>query len=142
MSARFLIADHDPVVREGCRRYLAARGFDVHVAEGAVHCLELIRSGQPTILVLDRHLLWGGCEGLLECLADTDSQAPVAVVLTDGLHDRHLPDRLQQRVLACLTRPRGLHELETFVDCLEEAAKEHCLRCPESEPLAVERVFG
>jgi DNA-binding response OmpR family regulator len=141
MTARFLIADHDPLVREGCRRYLSARGFDVHVTGEGLQCLDLIRTWRPTILVLDRHLLWGDGDGVLECLCDEEPVTPLRVLLTDGLHDRRLPKVLQRRVTACLTRPHSLHELENFIDRLEDAAHEHCLLCPDYEPLAVERVF-
>jgi DNA-binding NtrC family response regulator len=140
-SARFLIADRDPHVREGCRRFLTARGFEADVAGNGRQCLERIRELCPTVLVLDPEILWGGGDGVLEWLCEQQPLSPMTVLLTDG-HTRHsMPEHAQRLVAVRLERPLGIHDLEHFVDRIEQEAAQGCLECPDQPPLAVERVY-
>jgi len=141
MTHRFLIADHDPHIREGCRRFLTARGFEVDVAADALQCVEQIRSTCPTVLVLDSALLWGGGDGVLDWLCSQEPFGPQTVLLAESHSELQLPIDLPKLISARLERPRSLHDLEQFIDRLEDAAHEYCLMCPAYEPLAVERAY-
>jgi DNA-binding response OmpR family regulator len=122
MSPRFLIADRDPTVREECRRYLAARGYEVDVAADGLQCIALLRATSPTVLVLDPEILGGGGDGVLDWLCDEAPLAPFTVLLINGQACGRIPERLHSMVAGRLERPRGLRELVQFVNRLEDEA--------------------
>jgi DNA-binding NarL/FixJ family response regulator len=119
-APRFLIADRDPLVREECRRCLAARGFEVYVAADALQCLEQLREHAPSVLVLDPHIAWGGGDGVLEWLQDEAPLHSLVVYLFDGQSAGSVPDRLRRLVAGQLQRPCGLHDLFQLVNRLED----------------------
>jgi DNA-binding response OmpR family regulator len=122
MSLQFLIADHDPLLREECRRCLAARGHDVETAADALQCIEQLRATSPSVLVLDPEILWGGGDGVLEWLQDEEPIVRVTVVLTNGHSSGRIPDRLAHLITQRLERPCGIKELVQFVNRLEDVA--------------------
>lgn len=131
MLPRFVLAVHQPVVREEMRRFLAGRGFEVAVAADGLQCIERLQDGLPTVLVLDPHLLWGGGEGVLEWLQDEDPFAEITVVLADGGNYDSIPVRLRSLIRDCHECPGGLHDMQEFVRCLEAHAWR---RSSESQP--------
>uniref|UniRef100_A0A7C2K0C0 Response regulator n=1 Tax=Schlesneria paludicola TaxID=360056 RepID=A0A7C2K0C0_9PLAN len=141
MSIQFLIADSDPQFREGCRRFLVARGFEVEVASDGLQCLDQLRQATPQILVLDPGLPWGGGDGVLEWIHEQEPLNPLTILLTDGHCCPTLPEAVRKRVTARLERPRNLQELQQFVNQLEKTAHAPWPMCPETESLAVERVY-
>jgi DNA-binding NtrC family response regulator len=137
MAARYLIADHDPSLREECRRCLCARGHDVAVAADGLQCLEQLREVSPQVLVLDPDLVWGGGAGVLDCLSAESPVSPVTVVLMNDGGGRHLPERLRRLVSIRLNRPRNLHELLQFVSQMEhEVGRAKSLKQSAWPPLA------
>lgn len=120
MTTQVLIADRDPVVRDHCRRCLAAHGYDASLAADALQCIEQLRTWSPDLLVLDPDILWGGGEGVLEWLREVQPVKPVRVVMTDGHCQRTLPEDLQSLVTDRLERPTCLAELPAFVHQLED----------------------
>lgn len=123
MPHRFLIADHDPLVREECRRFLSAHGHEVRVAADALQCLEGLRGRPSTVLVLDPRIMWGGGAGLLEWLRDEPWAGRVTVVVSNGETLEEIPEGLHSLVTAHVPRPTSLRELVRFVARLEEVAR-------------------
>lgn len=119
MTSQILIADRDPVIRNHCRRCLAAHGYDAYVAADALQCVEQLQSWSPDLLVLDPEILWGGGEGVLDWLRQMQPMRPVKIILTDGHCQSALPSELQKLVADRLERPTGLTELTGFVHQLE-----------------------
>ncbi len=119
MPVQILIADHDPLVRATCQRYLSARGCETAVAGDALQCIEQLRKLSPDVLVLDPQLLWGGGISVLSWLKEQAPVKSVLVVLTDG----HCNERLSADILPLISRrlerPTGLYEMSHFVDELE-----------------------
>lgn len=142
MSTRFLIADRDPVIREGCRRYLTARGFEVATVGNALQCHECLQQTAPEVLILDPDLLWGGGDGILDCFLDRVSSRAMVVILVNGHSHHRLPDHLQAVITGRLDRPQGLHELEHFVDRIETLVPTEWSEGRAESPLAVERIYG
>lgn len=122
MLPRFLIAIHKPALREELRRFLAARGFHVAVAADGLQCIEQLREGLPTVLVLDPHIHWGGGNGVLDWLSDEAAFTEVTVVLANGAHLDDVPPRLRPLISQCHRCPGGLHDLQAFIGCLEQLA--------------------
>jgi DNA-binding NtrC family response regulator len=141
MTVRLLIADRDPVVREDCRRCLAARGYDVEVAADGLQCIQQLRELAPTVLVLDPQILWGGGDGVLEWLRDEAPLTPLTVLVTNGHDCCGIPERLRPLVAGRLERPRGLRDLPPFVNRLEDELCRSRPRVRDFEPLALDRSF-
>lgn len=51
--SKVLIADDDADIRELCRTVLATEGYEVVEAENAERCVDLARSEQPDLVLLD-----------------------------------------------------------------------------------------
>jgi CheY-like chemotaxis protein len=122
MLPRFLVAIHEPFLREQLRRFLTTRNFDVAVAADGLQCLEQLREGQPTVLVLDSQLQWGGSNGVLDYLSDEEPFQAVTVVLADGEHLDDILPRLRTLISQCHRCPCGLQDLQGFLSCLERLA--------------------
>lgn len=120
MTAQILVADHDPLVREQCRRFLAARGYDVAVAADGLQCIHQLQSCSPDLLLLDPGILWGGGPGVLEWLGSEQPVKPLKVILTDELREGRLPRRLCGKAVQRLPRPTGLGTMLDFVGQLQQ----------------------
>ena len=83
MDTTVLIAEDIPQLCELSRDSLTQSGYRVLTAAGGVECLSIIRHESPAILVASVDLLWGGVDGLLECLrAESRWRTLPAVLLT------------------------------------------------------------
>lgn len=130
MLPRFVIAVHNPALREELRRFLALRGFDVVVSANGLQCIERLQEGLPTVLVLDPHIQWGGGDGVLDWLQKEAPFTNVTVVLANGGNYDDIPQRLHSLIDDCHQCPGSLHDLQQFIACLEQ----HAWRL-SSEPL-------
>jgi DNA-binding NtrC family response regulator len=106
MKPNAVICDRDAKTHEACGRLFADYDFDAHTADGGVECVTLVRDIEPSLLVLDVDALWGGVDGVLDCL-DYDSSKPVLpLVVVTG---REPPDALSDRTgvprAQCLQKP-------------------------------------
>lgn len=77
-----LIAESNPAARQDLHRFLTDCGHAVETAAGGVECLGKLRRRSDAVLVLDRDLAWGGCDGVLAVLRDDPTLAHVPVLLT------------------------------------------------------------
>lgn len=82
---RILIADADRSFLENFQSYMWDNGYDVETATNGLECDAILYRYVPDILVIDRELLWGGCEGVLaQMQADsTLSQIPVVILVAN-----------------------------------------------------------
>jgi hypothetical protein len=87
---------------------------------------------EPTVVVLDPDLLWGGGEGVLDWLIHEDSQLQPMVVVADGPGSCHISDQMEPWVDLQIQRPGSLQDLPRFVNQLEAVAKWSVL--PYREP--------
>lgn len=125
MTAQILVADHDPLVREQCRRFLVARGYDVAVAADGLQCIHQLQSCSPDLLLLDPQILWGGGPGVLEWLTTEEPVKPLNVILTEELREGRLPRRLCGKAVKQLQRPSGLSTMLDFVGQLQRLLPSH-----------------
>lgn len=91
MSPTILIADDD---RESARlyeNYLNRCGYRSLIASGGVECLPIIREESPVAIVLAVNMLWGGADGLLDCLSEeSEWKSGPNVILTGYTADENI----------------------------------------------------
>jgi len=76
-SARVLVVDDDPHVRELVREFLVRDGWSVHVAASGREALDYCRSDLPDVVVLD-NLMPGMCGmDVARCLIEEGLSVPV-----------------------------------------------------------------
>ena len=119
MTAQILIADRDPIIREDCRRYLTAHGYEAAVAADALQCIEQLQSISPAVLVLDPELSCSGGLEVLDWLREQAPLKPVNVVLTNGHSATAVLRKFEPLIAGRLARPTCLSELATFVNELQ-----------------------
>ena len=80
-TVRILVVDDELGIREGCRRVLAAKGFDVEVAENGPAGLAKLRESTFDVLLLDA--MMPGMSGL-ETLQHARKTAPelICIIIT------------------------------------------------------------
>lgn len=130
MTAQILIADHDPLVRAICQRFLSAHGHDTALARDALQCIEQLQALSPDVLVLDPDILWGGGMAVLDWLKQQSPVKPVHVILADGHCQGGLSAEIQSMIGQRLERPTGLDELPHFIDALQQClnGEEHSIK--------------
>lgn len=84
VTMRILIADSDRTFLENFQSYIWDNGFDAETATTGLECSAILYRYVPDILVIDRELLWGGCDGVLAKMqADpTLAQIPIIILMT------------------------------------------------------------
>jgi len=59
-------------------------GHDVSLADGGVACVQQLRLRAPELLLLEAPLLWGGCDGVLDCLQNQEARPTRVIVVAAG----------------------------------------------------------
>lgn len=87
---RLLIAGTDRSYLKVFQTYLVDRGYQAETAADGLECSASLHRDAPDVLIIDRDLHWGGCEGVLAKMqSDTMlAQIPV-VVLMENSTDEH-----------------------------------------------------
>ena len=69
---RVLIVNGNATSLETLQGQLSNRGHDVKTASDGLDCMAILRDFAfvPDMLILDRELLWGGCDGILAVMRD------------------------------------------------------------------------
>ena len=122
MEPVILIAVADESLRIHFGLILAEHGYRVVTASGGLECLNSLCRVVPEVLILDKELLWGGAEGVLEVLRGGGNTLwPPVILLTQDRSDR-LHGAQSAPVVACLHKP------VSFVELLDEIeiARSNC----------------
>ncbi len=111
-----LIAVADETLRNAYGLLLAEQGYRVVTASGGPECVSKVCWVAPEVLILDKELLWGGGDGVLEVLRGNGTTLwPPVILLTheksDGLHKSQLAP-----VVACLRKPVEFGDLVEHVE--------------------------
>ncbi len=122
MRSAILFVDHDIKLTDAVTRALTGRGHSVRACTNALECVQTLREFAPTVLVLDRELLWGGADGVLEYLIRDELLMPPMVVVAMDDDGTSLPDHLEQWVDMQIVRPKSLQDLLPFLNQLETLA--------------------
>jgi DNA-binding NtrC family response regulator len=122
MRSTILFVDHDIKLTAAVSRALSGRGHLVRACTNALECVRILRETAPTVLFLDRELLWGGADGVLEYLIRNEPLMPPMVVIATNDDGTSLPDHLEPWVDMQLVRPKSLQDLMPFLNQLETLA--------------------
>jgi CheY-like chemotaxis protein len=113
MSQTLLIAEGDPELCEVYKSFLAACGYEVETASNGLDCVEKLRRLTPAAIVLDRELSWGGGDGVLAWLRETNPEfgiPPVVLTATAG-HTSDGAGDIEPPVVKLLLKPFALKAL-------------------------------
>ena len=109
MSERILVVDDEPQIRRMLRTTLAARGYEVALAEDGEAALDLAASWRPDVILLDLGL--PKLDGMEVCRQVREwSQVPI-IVLTVRDAEEHKVRALDAGADDYLTKPFGTDEL-------------------------------
>jgi len=126
-----LVVDDEPQLRMLVARALAAEGYAVRTAEDGAQALELVRTYQPDVIVLDLMLpVLDGWTFITRYRQVADAEIPIVVV--SALMDSAVAERLQRLgVRFCLAKP---FDLGALLDCVAEALATTRPPPPGSQP--------
>lgn len=79
-SLKVLVIDDEAVIREGCVEILATEGYSVAVASGGAEGLDLARSLEPDVVVVDLRMPGVGGMEVIRVLAEERPTAVVVVI--------------------------------------------------------------
>lgn len=122
MGSSILFVDHDIRLTDAVSRALTGRGHIVRTCSDALECVQILREFAPTVLVLDREILWGGVDGVLEYLIRNEPLMPPMIVIAANADDKSLPDHLEPWVDLQIARPNLLNDLLPFLNQVETLA--------------------
>jgi two-component system KDP operon response regulator KdpE len=115
-AQRILVVDDEPAVRRTLRANLAARGYDVTVAETGGEALDAFARQRPHLLILD--LMLPGISGLDVCdVVRSTSSVPILVLSAVGEEGTKVK-ALDLGADDYLTKPFGIDELLARVRAL------------------------
>ncbi len=110
-----LVVDDQPHIRLLMTAVLEMRGFQVIGAGDGRHALELVKSVQPDLVLLDWIMLGMGGEEFLMCLDEVDPHVPVMLITGSA----EGPDRsAHPRISDFLAKPFDVWELAGRVEGL------------------------
>lgn len=84
---RILVADDERVVRDGCRRVLTGKGYEVLAAEDGKEALDLLHSEQVDVILLDLKMPVMGGEEVLKHVRSRRPDIPVIIITGHGTVD-------------------------------------------------------
>lgn len=141
VRARILAVDDEPLILEGLSRLLAARNFDVVVANGGCEALIAIGKQQFDVVLLDLGMPDLGGNEVLRFVAERCAETPVIVVSGDSTIDAAIralrggaadfvrkpyePEELLRRIDNTLTRRRLEKENNHILQRLQQSEKWH-----------------
>jgi DNA-binding response OmpR family regulator len=78
---RILIADADQNFVESFQSYMWECGHDAEFATTGIECSAILYRFTPDVLIIERGLLWGGCDGILAKMQDQPDLAQIPVII-------------------------------------------------------------
>jgi DNA-binding response OmpR family regulator len=116
MRPKILVADDSLTVRRLVSARLEADGYEVVEAEDGLQALELARTEQPSLLLLDKVMpKLDGFEVVRRLKADAQTRSLRIVILSEQTNEREVLDGLELDVDEYMTKPFSLRELSLRV---------------------------
>ena len=113
-----LIVDDEKVVRDGCRRVLTGKGYEISTAENGQQALEILAAQEIDILLLDLKMPVMGGEEVLEKTRDVYPDIPVIVITGHGTVDTAV-ECMKKGAYDFITKP---FQIDQFLITVERAA--------------------
>lgn len=79
-----VVCDANKSDQTQCARLLRDMGFDVRIVENALDCDWAARTQNPAMIVISVDALWGGVDGIRDCLHERCGDEPVPLLLVMG----------------------------------------------------------
>jgi DNA-binding response OmpR family regulator len=133
VTARVLVVDDEPIVREVLARYLCRDGFDVDTAEDGERALEAIDSARPDLILLD--LMLPKVDGLEVFRRVRNGTAPAVIMLTARGEETDRIVGLELGADDYITKPFSPREVVARVRAVLRRAGRHEIE-PPTGPLA------
>lgn len=125
LRSKILVADDSTTVRRLVCARLKADGYEVVEAEDGRQALELARTENPSLLLLDKVLpKLDGFEIVRRLKADAQTRNLPIVILTDQANEREVLDGLELGVDEYMTKPFSLRELSLRVSQVLERSSD------------------
>ncbi|HEX9742472.1 MAG TPA: response regulator [Nitrospiraceae bacterium] len=114
VSARILVVDDEPEIREMVGEFLRRRGYDINTAAGADEALAAVSRQSPDLMLLDLYMPVTNGIKLLKQLREAGKT--VNVIMLTACQDEHLlKTTLDLGACEVLTKPVDLNQLELAV---------------------------
>ena len=113
-SAKILVVDDEPAIREMVSEFLRRRGYQVITAGGVDEAMETARAESPDLILLDLYMPVTNGLKMLKQLRETGK--PVNVIMLTASQDEHLlKTTLDLGAYEVLPKPVDLNQLELAV---------------------------
>ncbi len=117
-KTRVLVVDDEKVVREGCRRVLSGKKYEIFTAENGKQALEILAEENVDIMLLDLKMPVMGGEEVLEKTRDAYPDIPVIVITGHGTVDTAV-ECMKKGAYDFITKP---FQIDQFRITVERAA--------------------
>jgi len=117
-NTRVLVVDDEEVVREGCRRVLAGKGYEIFTAENGKQALDVLADESVDIMLLDLKMPVMGGEEVLEKTRTTYPDIPTIVITGHGTVDTAV-GCMKKGAYDFITKP---FQIDQFLITVERAA--------------------
>lgn len=102
---RILIADADQNFLESFQSYMWECGHDAEFATTGLECSAILYRFIPDVLIIERNLLWGGCDGILAKMRDKPELSDIPVVILASTSHEPVEDISSPNVVAWMQKP-------------------------------------
>ena len=120
---RVLVVDDEEVVREGCRRVLNGKGYEIFIAENGKQALAVLAEESVDIMLLDLKMPVMGGEEVLEKTRDAYPDIPVIVITGHGTVDTAV-ECMKKGAYDFITKP---FQIDQFLITIARAAEKRHL---------------
>ena len=117
-KTQVLVVDDEKVVRDGCRRVLTGKGYEIATAENGQRALEILAAREMDILLLDLKMPVMSGEEVLEKTRENYPDIPVIVITGHGTVDTAV-ECMKKGAYDFITKP---FQIEQFLITVERAA--------------------
>ena len=117
-NTHVLVVDDEEVVREGCRRVLTGKGYEISTAENGKQALEILAEEKIDIILLDLKMPIMGGEEVLEKTRTTYPDIPAIVITGHGTVDTAV-GCMKKGAYDFITKP---FQIDQFLITVERAA--------------------
>jgi len=118
-----LVADDEKPIRDGCKRVLAGKGFNVLAAENGQIALEILEKENVSILLLDLKMPIIGGEEVLELTGRKYPDIPVIIITGHGTVDTAV-ECMKKGAYDFITKP---FQIEQFLATINRASEKRKL---------------
>jgi len=107
---QILIAAADESFLESFQAYIWDSGYDAEITTNGLQCRAILDRCRPDVIVIDRELLWGDCDGLLAQLQSDPALSSIPIVVLIGDASEQLGALPNSQVVAWLEKPCQLSD--------------------------------